>query len=340
MKRLIRMDNPKRILIIQLKRAGDVIVTTPVLASLRAVLPESKIDFLVDQPFAPLLENNPHIDKVQVYDRQALRSTWRRLRDASYDWILDFQSSPRSVLAGLYSGARLRYGYGVPFWGRFFYRAIPRPGGGVSATEGKMSLVRALLPQVPLAGERRIYLMEKEREWAVTQMGSAGKGAIGLVPTHRRASRRWPASYFAELSRRLISSGHPVWFFWGPGEKDYVEAIGRQVPETRMIPETSLREMAALLNQCKIVVTNDNGPMHLASAVGAPTVTIYGPTDPACWNPGGPRHRVLQAAHLSCLGCNLNDCPFGHECMEGVTPDRVVSEVEDMLSGVLAEAPR
>ncbi len=323
-----QIDNPKRILIIQLKRAGDLIVTVPVLPALRAALPDAQIDFLVDEAFAPLLEHNPFIHEIRVYDRKAVWATWRALRAASYDWILDFQSSPRSILAGLFSGARLRAGYRVTFWGAFLNRAIPRPGHGVSVTEGKMEIVRSLLSKLGPAGERQIYLTDAERQWAKDQIGE-GRGekkAIGLIPTHRRSSRRWPAQSFAGLARLLVAQGLPVWLFWGPGEEDYVSNIQRQVPQSRMIPSTTLRQMASLLEQCRVVVTNDNGPMHLAEAVGAKTVTIYGPTDPASWNAGGPRHRVLQATGLRCLGCNLNECPFGHECMTQITPERVLAE--------------
>jgi len=319
------MDNPKRILVIQLKRAGDVIVTTPVLPALRQALPQAEIDFLVDKPFAPLLENNPSLHQVHLYDRQAPWKTWRNLRAASYDWIIDFQSSPRSILAGLYSGARVRAGYRVSFWGMFFHRTIKRPGAGLSATEGKMTLVRALLASAPAAGERRIYLTDPERNWAAKEINEkpAAKDIVGLIPTHRRSSRRWPAASFAHLARLLVSQGRAVWLFWGPGEQDYVSAIQREAPGSRMIPRTSLRQMAALLEQCKMVVTNDNGPMHLAVAVGTPTVTLYGPTDPVAWNPGGPRHRVVQASGLTCLGCNLNACPFGHECMAWIAPEKI-----------------
>src|SRR5690349_8492235 len=99
---------PHSLLVVQLKRAGDVIVTTPVLEALRQALPSTKISFLVDRAFAPLLKNNPFLDHVVVYNRQAPWRTWQALRRASYDWILDFQSSPRSIIAGLLSGARLR----------------------------------------------------------------------------------------------------------------------------------------------------------------------------------------------------------------------------------------
>jgi lipopolysaccharide heptosyltransferase II len=323
------MDNPKKILVIQLKRAGDVIVTTPVVEALYKAIPGVKIDFLVDKPFAPLLENNPYLNGVQVFDRKAIWETWKRLRGASYDWVIDFQSSPRSVFAALYSGANVRAGYQVSFWGRFFNRSIKRPGGQISVTDGKMTLVRALVPDAPVAGERRIYLTEAERAWAAGVMGK-NQGA-GLIPTHRRPSRRWHAESFVSLAKRLDAQGIPVWLFWGPGEKDYVEAIHRAVPTSHFIPATSLRQMAALLGQCKIVITNDNGPMHLAVAVGAPTVTIYGPTNPVSWNPGGPRHRVVQAENLSCLGCNMNVCPFGHECMTWVTPDQVWKIGQELL---------
>jgi lipopolysaccharide heptosyltransferase II len=324
------MDKPKRILVIQLKRAGDVIVTTPVLPALREALPGVEIDFLIDKPFAPLLGNNPDIRRVQIYNRKAPWLTWRDMRAASYDWILDFQSSPRSILAGVFSGARLRAGFRVSFWGHFFNQSVKRPGAAVSVTEGKMTLVRALLPRISAAGDRRVFLTKEERLWAAEQMGDRGgaKGAIGLVPTQRRTSRRWPAQSFAHLARLLVSSGRPVWLFWGPGEKDYVEAIAEQAPGSCLIPPASLRQMAALLELCQAVVTNDNGPMHLAVAVGTPTVTLYGPTNPAAWNPGGSKHRVIQASGLGCLGCNMNECPFGHECMAWITPEKVLEVLQ------------
>src|SRR4051812_18921215 len=99
------MDNPKSVLIIQLKRAGDVILTTPVAAVLKRRWPQTRVEFLTEKPFAPLLERNPSIDRVQVYDKRAIWGTLRRLRAQRYDRIFDFQSSPRSAIAVLASGA-------------------------------------------------------------------------------------------------------------------------------------------------------------------------------------------------------------------------------------------
>src|SRR5689334_4693739 len=143
------MDNMKKILLIQLKRAGDVIVTTPVLPALATALPHAEIDFLTSPAFAPLLECNPYIRKIQIFSRESTWSTWQMLRRENYDLIVDFQSSPRSVLAGLWSGAPVRAGYDVSFWGKFLNKTISRPGSQMSVTDGKMSLLRSLIENLP-----------------------------------------------------------------------------------------------------------------------------------------------------------------------------------------------
>lgn len=101
-------------------------------------------------------------------------------------------------------------------------------------------------------------------------------------------------------------------------------------------PSTTLRQAAALLSRCDVTVANDNGLMHLSVALGLPTVTLYGPTWPESWNPRIPPHRWLQAEGLSCVGCNLDICPYKHECMEWVSAERVRRAVEETLLRVPA----
>src|SRR5262249_38420303 len=117
---LIPMANPRKILIIQLKRAGDVLLTTPIAPLLKQHWPGAQIDFLVDRAFAPLLEHNPAIHTVQIYDKRHILKTWQRLREANYDLVFDFQSSPRSVMVIKASRAPEAAGYRVPFWGQFY----------------------------------------------------------------------------------------------------------------------------------------------------------------------------------------------------------------------------
>ncbi|HVO32355.1 MAG TPA: glycosyltransferase family 9 protein [Elusimicrobiota bacterium] len=329
------MDDPTSILVIQLKRVGDIVVTTPVLSALRRRFPSARLGFLCERPFVPLVENHPGVDVVEPYESRAAWSSLRRVRAARYDWIFDFQSSPRSAIVCWASGARLTAGYRVPFWGRVYWRSVRRPTGAQSVVEGKFSLVESIAGPLGERPAAQIVLTEPEKQWAMQAMppqsGVHSDGPVGLVPTHRRASRRWPAGYFAALADGLARDGHEVWLFWGPGERQYVEAIRQKAPPARLIPPTSLRQMAALLQRCRLVITNDNGPMHVAVGAGAPTLTVYGPTDAQSWNPGGPRHHTVQATDVPCLGCNLNECPFGHECMTHVQPEIMLARAREIL---------
>ena len=234
------MDNPGKILVIQLKRAGDVLVTTPVVAALRALFPLARLDCLTEKPFAELLQNNPDIGTLQVYDKNAILSTLRRIRAERYDWILDFQSSPRSAIVVALSGAGIKAGYRVPFWGNVYNRTIPRPGGRQSVIEGKLALLKAVSGREVERHERKVFLTEQEQAWAQSRMKEYGyrQAPIGIIPTHRRNSRRWQAESFVSLARLMIQENFPVLFFWGPGEKAEVEAIQQKVPEARLIPST------------------------------------------------------------------------------------------------------
>ncbi len=317
------MDNPRKILVIQLKRAGDVIVTTPIPSLLRARFPEVRIDFLVQKSFAPLLEHHPAIDQIQIYDLKNVRKTWQTIRRESYDWVIDFQGSPRSAMLCLFSGARKTAGYRVPFWGFVYDVRVRRPGGAQAVTEGKRTLLEALASNWAATPTCQLVLAPEEKAWARQAMPTS-KPVVGLAPATRRPLRQWPGASYVALAQRYLKEGHEVWWFWGgPQEEAEVGALARQAPGSKMIPDTSLRQMAALLQQCCLAVTNDNGPKHLAAAVGIPSVTIYGPTDPACWAPQGVPHRVVTAPGIGCIGCNLNECPFEHECMTQVSPEQV-----------------
>jgi len=315
----------RKLLIIQLKRAGDVLVTTPIIQSLRDRYPDAQIDFLTEKPFSTLLENHPALNSIRLFNKKNTLETWRQIRREKYDCIFDFQSSPRSALVCLMSGAAVTAGYRVPFWGGVYTQTVKRPGGDLSVVDGKFTLIDHVcgVPAKPPIKERRLVLTEAEKAWAKGVMPE--EKAVGLIPTHRHGSRRWLSSHFAEVARRLRAEGRSVWLFWGPGEEAYVDAILRAVPGSRKIPFCSFRQMGALMARCRWIITNDNGPMHLATAVGTPTVTVYGPTEPLSWNPGGPRNRVVYTEGLSCLRCNLNVCPFNHECMSHVTPEQVLA---------------
>ncbi|MDD5630273.1 MAG: glycosyltransferase family 9 protein, partial [Elusimicrobia bacterium] len=159
-----------------------------------------------------------------------------------------------------------------------------------------------------------------------------------LAAASRRETRRWLPARFAEVARALLDRGRDIRLLWGPGEEDYIAGIARRaggggVGRIIIPPETPLLRMAALIQSSALALTVENGPKNMAVALGVPTVNIVGPNNPGSFNPlADASHVVLRDESLSCLGCELNSCPTHHECMENITADRVLQEIERLLS--------
>lgn len=327
-----------KILIIQLRRIGDVIVTTPVIDVLRRQFPDARIEFLVEPAAAPVLDNYPGLDERLVFEKSKFWFWVRELRRRRYDWVLDFMNNPRTAQLAWASRAPVRAGFVVPFWSVVYTHRVPRPKVDVYAVQNKFSLLRSLGVHAPEGVLPRLSVVNFEFEalhawWSEAGLDKAVE-RVAVMPKHRHEIRQWPASKFKETLRRLlVKPGRQVVLIGGPDEKGYLDDVAKDFPgRAWVLPAGSLHRGAAVLSRCHVAVTNDSGLMHLAVAMGTPTVTIYGPTSPGSWNPRQPPHRYIQAEGLACLVCHRDRCPYGHECMEWVSPDRVVAETEAILA--------
>jgi ADP-heptose:LPS heptosyltransferase len=337
------MVSPKRILVIQLRRIGDCLLTTPLIRALRRRFPEAALDFLVEPASFRVVQGNPNISEILLYNPKDAAAWIRNLRARRYDWVLDGLSNPRSALLTLASGAETRVGFSVPFWKIAYNVRVQRPFIPEYASISKLRLLEAAAHrwQWPLPPENPIpefYASAEERGFAKTWRQAEGIGTapvVILAPAHRRPVRRWGAGGFARLSQLLRDNlGARIFAVWGPGEENQIREITRLAGgAVNPLPPTTLGQMAAILEQCALLIANDNGPKHLATAVGARTLTLYGPTRSSDWDPPrDPRHRFLGVKGLGCLGCNLNRCPYGHECMEWMSPGEVFEAARGMLS--------
>lgn len=332
---------PRKILIIQPRRIGDVIVTTPVIDALRERFPDARIDFLVEPGMAPVLEGYPGLTERLVFEKSRFLRWALDIRRRRYDWVLDFMNNPRTAQLTWFSGAPLRAGFRVPFWSLAYTHLADRPARPTYAVQSKFGLLRRLGLVLPDGVLPRLTLSPGDfagaQDWWDAQKLENYAQRVAVLPAHRHAIRQWPPEKFRALVERLARPGRAFLLFGGPGEEEFLRSLaGHFKAHVFVIPPGPLRQAAALLSRCHAAATNDSGLMHLAVAVGTPTVTVYGPTWPGSWNPGVPPHRAVQAQGLSCLGCNRDRCPFRHECMEWVSPERVAVEVEGALS---ARAP-
>ena len=118
--------------------------------------------------------------------RKLVVPTLKRIRAEQYDYIFDFQSSPRSAVVSITSGAAHTAGYQVPFWGRFYKQTVRRPGSGLTVVQGKVTMLDAVLGPMGDVPEPQIFLRPEEKKWAEGVISSGKRGIIGLIPTHRR----------------------------------------------------------------------------------------------------------------------------------------------------------
>lgn len=327
----------KQILIIKLRAIGDVVLSTVVLKNLRNAFPEAKIDFLTEGPCRDVVEGNPHVHSIITFnarDENGLHLI-RNIRKRRYDLVIDLFGNPRSALVTLFSGAKYRVGYRFG-WRKYCYNIVVSPRGGeVHNTEFNLDALRAI--SVPVSDKSPQFFVGKEdHEFAEKIFHESDIGdelIIAINPTGGWYTKRWPKAHFARLADQLVGQLKAnVLILWGPGERENAEEIQKLMnAHAVLIPSTTLKQLAAILSRCTLIVTNDGGPMHIAAALGIPMVAIFGPTNPHLQGPVGTQSVIVQKAGLDCLGCNLTKCPIGNPCMEQLSVDEVFRKVELLL---------
>lgn len=324
------MTEPRRILVVQLRRIGDVILTAPAVAALKRRFPSAAIDFLVEPPAAEVVRAMPEVSETLVYEAGALREI-ARVRARRYDLVVDFMGNPRTAILTAFSGAPMKAGP-AHVGHRWAYRILlPQSSSVMYAAREKIRMLAPLgVPDEPAA-------LPSIPAWR-----SAGRpdNLVGFFPASRKGTRAWPARHYASLGRLLREKhGCGVVVFWGPGEKSLAEEIAAAVGAGAVVsePTRSLAELAAQLRRCRLVVTNCAGPKHVAVAAGVPTLTVHGSSDPLAWTPSGlPEHAAVRRDELHCIGCMRNACPYALECLEGLAPERVAEAAAALLGRVKA----
>lgn len=330
-------DVPERLLLIQLRQLGDVLLTSALLEDLRAAFPASHIDFLTGIKPAELLRGNPFVSDVIRYERDhPLRTSWRvRLR--RYQWVIDVQSSPRSAPVVLFSGAHRRVGWGISGpWRLVFTDRVPREPSGYAVLD-RQRLLEQL--DVPVAPRRpRLYLEAAERargEADVHSLGTpAGAPRVGLVLSAGAPGLVWPVECYAELATRLAADGVAPVVVRTHGDEDAVArclalsagALRADVPE--------LRRFLGFVAALDLLVSADTGPAHMAMALDVPSVTLYGPTHALHWNPGLPTTAAVSSPRARCVRCARGSrrTARGHTCMLEIDVGPVHVRVLELLA--------
>ena len=350
---MINRPQPARewILAVRLRQLGDVLAALEVLRAVKEGRPGCAVAYVVDRPYAAVLDGFEFVDRVLIPPRgEGLRSWWRFLAavgSLGATAAIDFHGSARSALITLASRAPLRVGFDVRVRKRAYTvvegRADWRDGRRVpyDSIVAGMRLARhvgaadaaGVLPEFARDDGAISRARDRLVEGGVSRDALRARRVVGLNPGRPVPVKAWDPGRFATLAQRLAGAGFAVVVFWGPGEERAAEAIVRQAGGGAvMSPRFALAELPAALANLDGLVTIDSGLKHLAVCARVPTVTVFGATDPREWHMGTPRDRALWRG-LSCSPCRRLECPFGAPCM-----DIAVAEVEREILDVVGRA--
>lgn len=333
----MRLRPPRRVLLIQLRRLGDVVISTALLDHLRAAFPEAALDFLVGATAAPLLAGHPAIHERIVFDASRTTSMWREVRARRYDWVVDVQGNLRTALITRASGAGMRLGWRIGAWRAFYTRAQSRRGPAeYVARERARLLERAGVSIGP--GRPRICLSADERERGERDARSAGAvpalARVGVLLSTREPAKDWSPEHFGAVARALLEDGALPLIFQASGDDTLVARVRSIAPGVVVLPVLDLRRFLGVLATCRLLLSGDTGPAHMADALDVPRVTIFGPTSPVSWMPSLPTTRAVSGpgARVVPLRDRARRLAAGEDFMRGVTPEMVLAAVRDLLA--------
>ncbi|MBN1587223.1 MAG: glycosyltransferase family 9 protein [Candidatus Omnitrophica bacterium] len=334
--------------------------------ALREVFPEAYIAYVCNGRAESVLRHNPHLDRVFVIEKDEYRSLYRRskwafikafgrqlqeLRRCRFNYLVDLSLGDRYSLGALLMGIRKRVGFDFKGRGRFLTTRLPISG---YHDNHVVEYLFKLLREVGIEctpGPLEFQLTDEESAQAAERLRQGGldlkQKLVVLIPGggaswgENAHIRRWSPERFAAVGDRLCEKGGRQLLLLGDSrDQPVTEAVERalKVPVLNLSGHTALREFAAILSHCELVVCNDGGPLHIAVSQGVKTVSLFGPVDDRVYGPYPKledRHRVVRM-DLECQPCyhqfKMPPCPYELRCLRELSEDEVVNAAEDLLS--------
>lgn len=339
--------NLKSILVVKLSAIGDVIHALPVSYALKETYPEAKVTWVVEPPAYNILQDNPYIDEIIVFEKKKFKSLKgflgnygpfrEKLNAKSYDAALDLQGLFKSAAIAWCSKAPLKLGTCNM---REMSDKISQP---VIGPHAKGHIVERYLDVARELGCRvdkvvfPMAISEADGKMARSYLYVAGcRGDIPYVVLAVGANwpnKRWPTAYYAKLADRIYNHGMlPVVIGGGALDTQLVEEITSkaEIPPINIVGKTTLKQLAYVIREAKAVVGGDTGPVHLAAGLQVPTIMVMGPTDA---NRNGPYGQLQNAIEVDrdCRYCWKRACPKNLDCLEKITVDMVWEKLSAYL---------
>lgn len=338
---------------------GDAVMSLGAIRALKRSLrdsePEARLTVLTRPRARELYDACEAVDGVIEYDphgsdggASGFLAAAGRIRGGGFDVCVLFPGAFRAAAVVRWAGVPERWGYATEGRGLLLTRRVPpapRPFGRHQSFY-YMDLLSALgVPrQEPDSSlQATPDMLARGRALLESEGFGFDRPLVGVHPgtTNSRAKRFRPSRWGRAAETIAGEMGARVAVLGGSGEDELADEVRASLSELREAPlmlngRTSLGELIGVLSQLSLFLTNDSGPMHLAAALGTPTVAVFGPTDPRETGPSGGQARVVREP-VDCSPCLFRDCPIDHRCMERVSPERVAGAALSLLSSARHE---
>lgn len=341
----------RKILVRATNWVGDAVMSLPALQALRTYHPEAQISVLARPWVADLYKREPFCDELIPYragrGRHGLGAKWQiasDLRDRGFDCAILLPNSFESALLVRLARIPTRIGYARDARSWLLTRAIPVPKRGQIPRHERfyyLELLRrsGLIPSYLLDGDIRLEASEAAAvngRKAFREL-SVSEPVIGIAPgAAYGGAKRWLPDRFAEAATEIARESSSCFALFGSeGERPVCELVEQALQDRGQRPinlagRTTLAEFIEFAAACRLFLTNDSGPMHIASALGVPTVAVFGATDHLATGPTGMTSKVVREP-VECSPCLLRECPIDHRCMTHVSASRVATEALSLL---------
>lgn len=330
----------KKILCIQLKQIGDVLMNTPAVRALSEQMEAVEVHFLTQRPSHLIFEHSPYVQKTIIFPKELnLKNIIRfisNLRKENYDIVIDFMGSPKTALIAWLCGAPKRIGF--DFRGRnIFYNHAVTPAEHLDYSALKkahlLSELGLKLPEPRL----NFYIPKSDQQYATDLFErlqiDPKKPVVSVSPVSRQPYKVWSAQNFAIVCDHLIEKHEAqILFLWGPGEEHFIAAVRKNMKHNSLpdyeIP--TIGETVGILEKVNFHLGNDNGPMHFAIAAGIPTLAVFGRPMKKNWcPPHSTQHQAIEFDPGCKESCTYPNCKL--ECLTEISPERVIEAIPSQL---------
>lgn len=322
-----------KILIIRLSSLGDILLTTPFIRAIKSQFPDIKIDMLLREEYADVVKLNPYLNKKFLFkkDEKSNNVLIEQLKNTNYELVIDLQNNLRSkkIVSSLKTKS-------VKFDKRSFDKFL--------LVNFKINKLKEAL-QIPVRYSNTIHDLNLDKggldlftDKSANEELIGKNNLIGFCPGARHFTKRWLKEYFVELGNKLTQDDYTIVLFGGRIDKEICEEINKAIPGSiNLANDDDLLQTVADMKLCKVVVCNDSGLMHTATATGTKVIAIFGSTVKEFgFAPYNCNNLILENNSLTCRPCShigRSNCPKKHfDCIKSIKPDFVFEKIQSIIS--------